>query len=277
MDNLGAAFMAGFPEQYATLGRSAALSRQLSLFFKRYINNLCGGEINGINEDEYHKFAIFAVQPHKQRNVHIIYSGGDDMFIVGAWDDLLELSVDIREAFRRFTNNKLSFSAGIGIFDSKCPISEMARGTGLLESTAKDNPGKDSIAMFGIPSAESHASYTTASYGWEEFVQQVCGEKLTFCQRYLGYAGNEAVDRLPAGKGVLYRMLNLLNESRDNINLARFAYMLGRMEPPKDSPAYDSYAKVREKLYGWYQDKAARKQLMTALELIIYRIREKGE
>ena len=277
VDNLGAAFMAGFPEQYATLGRSAALSRQLSLFFKRYINNLCGGEINGINEDEYHKFAIFAVQPHKQRNVHIIYSGGDDMFIVGAWDDLLELSVDIREAFRRFTNNKLSFSAGIGIFDSKCPISEMARGTGLLESTAKDNPGKDSIAMFGIPSAESHASYTTASYGWEEFVQQVCGEKLTFCQRYLGYAGNEAVDRLPAGKGVLYRMLNLLNESRDNINLARFAYMLGRMEPPKDSPAYDSYAKVREKLYGWYQDKAARKQLMTALELIIYRIREKGE
>lgn len=277
VDNLGAAFMAGFPEQYATLGRSAALSRQLSLFFKRYINNLCGGEINGINEDEYHKFAIFAVQPHKQRNVHIIYSGGDDMFIVGAWDDLLELSVDIREAFRRFTNNKLSFSAGIGIFDSKCPISERARGTGLLESTAKDNPGKDSIAMFGIPSAESHASYTTASYGWEEFVQQVCGEKLTFCQRYLGYAGNEAVDRLPAGKGVLYRMLNLLNESRDNINLARFAYMLGRMEPPKDSLAYDSYIKVREKLYGWYQDKAARKQLMTALELLIYRIREKGE
>ena len=76
---------------------------------------------------------------------------------------------------------------------------------------------------------------------------------------------------------MLYRMLNLLNESRDNINLARFAYMLGRMEPPKDSSAYDSYAKVREKLYGWYQDKAARKQLMTALELIIYRIREKGE
>lgn len=277
VDNLGAAFMAGFPAQYATLGRSAALSRQLSLFFKRYVNNLCAGEVNGLHEDSYSKFALFEPKPQKARHVHIIYSGGDDMFIVGAWDDLLELAVDIREAFRRFVNNKLSFSAGMGMFDSKCPISEMARGAGLLESAAKENPEKDSIAMFGIPSAESHASYSTASYTWDKFVNQVCGEKLQFCQQYLGYPGNESAERLSAGKGVLYRMLELLNESRDNINLARFAYMLGRMEPRQDALAYAAYVKVRETLYKWYQDKEAKRQLMTALELIIYRIREKGE
>lgn len=277
VDNLGAAFMAGFPAQYATLGRSAALSRQLSLFFKRYVNNLCAGEVNGLNENSYSKFALFEAKPQKERHVHIIYSGGDDMFIVGAWDDLLELAVDIRQSFRRFTNNKLSFSAGMGMFGSKCPISEMARGAGLLESAAKENPEKDSIAMFGIPSAESHASYSTASYTWDTFVNQVCGEKLQFCQQYFGYSGNEASDRLPAGKGVLYRMLELLNESKDNINLARFAYMLGRMEPRQDSPAYAAYVKVRETLYKWYQDKEAKRQLMTALELIIYHIREKGE
>lgn len=50
------------------------------------------------------------------RAVHIVYSGGDDIFIAGAWDDLLELSVDLRRAFHSYTNGQLSFSAGLGLF-----------------------------------------------------------------------------------------------------------------------------------------------------------------
>ena len=36
VDNLGAAFLAGFPSEYATMTRTAALSQRLSLFFKHY-------------------------------------------------------------------------------------------------------------------------------------------------------------------------------------------------------------------------------------------------
>ena len=282
VDNLGAAFMAGFPGHYATLGRSAALSRQLSLFFKRYVNVLCSGQVNGLNENDQAQFSLFQRYKEPQRRVHIIYSGGDDMFMVGAWDDLMELAVDIRRAFRRFTNGKLSFSAGIGLFDSKCPISEMARASGMLESAAKSypdkmSPQKDSIAMFGIPSERSHSGYSIPVYSWQVFVQEVVGEKLQFCQEHLGYKGNEAPTRLAAGKGLLYRLLELLNESGKSINLARFAYMIARLEPKKGSPAYESYGQVRKQFYQWYSQPGHRKQLMTALELIIYSIREKGE
>ena len=277
VDNLGAAFMAGFPGQYATLGRSAALSRQLSLFFKMYVNTLCAGEVNGLQEMQHSRFSLFGTDKDKARKVHIVYSGGDDMFIVGAWDELIELAVDIRRAFARFTNGKLTFSAGIGLFDSKCPMAEMARQSGALESAAKSLPEKDGIALFGVPDSESNKNYEVAVYKWQDFTEKVCGEKLAFCRQYLGYPGNEAPERLTAGKSLLYRMMELLIDTKGKINLARFAYAIARLEPKENSLSYGSYQKVRKQFYQWYKQEDDRKQLITALELIIYSIREKGE
>ena len=277
VDNLGAAFMAGFPGQYATLGRSAALSRQLSLFFKMYVNTLCAGEVNGLQEMQHSRFSLFGTDKDKARKVHIVYSGGDDMFIVGAWDELIELAVDIRRAFARFTNGKLTFSAGIGLFDSKCPMAEMARQSGALESAAKALPEKDGIALFGVPDSESNKNYEVAVYKWQDFTEKVCGEKLAFCRQYLGYPGNEAPERLTAGKSLLYRLMELLIDTKGKINLARFAYAIARLEPKENSLSYSSYQKVRKQFYQWYKQEDDRKQLITALELIIYSIREKGE
>lgn len=278
VDNLGAAFMAGFPAEYSTLGRSAALSRQLSLFFKRYINSICRGEINGVQEMQYSRFSLFDADKEKAHSVHIVYSGGDDMFIVGAWDELIELAVDIRRAFARFTNGKLTFSAGIGLFDSKCPMAEMARVSGMLESEAKNaRQEKDSIALFGVPAEESHKNYEVTAYSWRDFTDKVCGEKLAFCKTYLGYPGNEAAGRLTAGKSLLYRLMMLLVNTAEGINIARFAYTIARLEPKENSPSYESYQKVRVQFYEWYKQAEDRKQLATALELIIYSIREKGE
>ena len=59
IDSLGAAFVAGFagdgknPYQFATLSRTAALSRQLSLFFKRYINHICQEILRGDGPDPF--------------------------------------------------------------------------------------------------------------------------------------------------------------------------------------------------------------------------------
>ena len=89
VDNLGAAFMAGFSEQeggsYNTLARSAVFSQQMSLFFKFHIN----------------QFA-------KDKNLTIIYAGGDDVFAIGSWQDVIDFAVDIRQKFIAFTNGKLT-------------------------------------------------------------------------------------------------------------------------------------------------------------------------
>lgn len=66
--------------------------------------------------------------------MQIIYSGGDDLFIIGNWSDVLYAALDIRTAFRDFTGNGvLTISAGIGMFDEKYPIARMASETGALE------------------------------------------------------------------------------------------------------------------------------------------------
>ena len=276
VDNLGAAFLAGFPTKVATLSRTAVLSRQLSLFFKRYVNGLCAGQV-----PDGRSFALFADAVKQERAVHIVYSGGDDMFLVGAWDEIIELAVDIRRAFARFTAGKLTFSAGIGLFDARCPIAEMARRTGELEDYAKQAPGKDSIALFGM-SAEQYApgeSMHSARYSWQVFEEKVCGEKLAFLQRYFALGSEQSPMKLSVGKGKLYRLLDFAREidaGKGRINLAQFAYVLARLEPRKSAACYGAYQAVRQKLYAWYQCTEDRGQLATALELVIYGLREKG-
>ncbi len=66
VDNLGQTFVSGFEGEYSTLSRTATLSRSLSLFFKYHINQLLEG-----------------------CNATIVYSGGDDIFLVGAWDEIM--------------------------------------------------------------------------------------------------------------------------------------------------------------------------------------------
>ncbi|MDO5563207.1 MAG: type III-A CRISPR-associated protein Cas10/Csm1 [Synergistaceae bacterium] len=104
VDNLGLAFTSGFErlgsgdkDVYKTLSRSAAFSRQMSLFFKYHINSILSGKDDGIS---YLKLAD--TEGERGKNALIVYSGGDDIFLVGAWDDIIEAAVDIRSAFRKF-------------------------------------------------------------------------------------------------------------------------------------------------------------------------------
>lgn len=117
VDNLGAAFIAGFDAKYDTLSRKITLSRNLSLFFKQYVKDICQGRTANGEQG----FTLFTGEKKKDRKVHVIYSGGDDMFLAGTWDDIVEVAVDLRRAFKQFTNGKLSFSAGIGFFHPSCP------------------------------------------------------------------------------------------------------------------------------------------------------------
>ena len=274
VDNLGAAFLAGFPPAYTTLTRVAALSRQLSLFFKHGINALCRGEVNGIGERERQKFSLFGMTKPQARKVHIIYSGGDDLFLVGAWDDILELAVDLHDAFARFTGGKLHFSAGVGLFKSRHPVADMARQTGRLEDAAKALPGKDGIALFGITEAAARVE----AYKWEDFIARVCGEKLSFLRAHFAFGMGPNGDLLSMGKSGLYRMMDLL-QSDGAIHLARFAYVLARMDPGSraSEQRQRAYQEVRQTLYRWYKSPKDRRELLTAVELIVYGLRERGE
>lgn len=90
------------------------------------------------------KWRIFTGRKNggKKRQATIVYSGGDDVFIVGAWNDIIELSVDLRRKFEQYTQGTLSISAGIGVYDFSYPIAAIAEETGRMESESKRMPEK---------------------------------------------------------------------------------------------------------------------------------------
>ena len=115
------------------------------------------------------------------RDIVIVYSGGDDVFAIGTWNDIIEFSIDLRTAFKEFTNDKITLSAGIGFFSENYPIHQMAEKTGNLESLAKVNKDfsgkiiKNSVALFGEIDEKLNHIYT-----WDIFIDKVLGEKYKF-------------------------------------------------------------------------------------------------
>lgn len=272
VDNLGAAFIGGFAGSVnadSNLVRYANLSYGLALFFKKAVNDIC----KGILPSGCKPFSLYR-QNKKNLQVHVVYSGGDDVFFVGAWDDLIELAVDIREAFRIYTNDKLTFSAGLAMFSPSFPISSMAEIAGELESCSKNVPGKDSISLFGVENEQLNADTELGCrhvYGWKEFQTCVCGEKLGFLMKYIDH------EFIKLGTAQLYKFMELLSgtDGKD-IKLARFAYALARLQP-KNKEAVEEFNKFFSVLYSWYKDDRDRRQLFTAINLLVYFLRSSKE
>jgi CRISPR-associated protein Csm1 len=284
VDSLGAAFISGFvrsneenkyeQNRYVTISRTATLSRQLSLFFKLHINSILESKVN-----DPISFSLTPGKEIKERKAVIVYSGGDDMFIVGAWDEIIEVAVDLRRCFEKYTANALNFSAGIGLFTDKYPISRMAQETQSLEDAAKHiDDDKNAISLFGIESyKDEKGDYQVGAqhtYKWDVFTDKVIGEKLTLLQNYFSNTLTE--EQSAKGNSFLYKLMEYIkNVQYDKINIARFAYMLSRMEPTGDDvQKKTAYISFSTKMYAWILNSQDRKELLTAINIYVYLKRE---
>jgi len=141
VDNLGKIFKEGFGK-HATFGRVVQLSSMLDFFFSHYINKLKNyywDPKEGLSEN-------YSEYKYKVRElIEIVYSGGDDVFIVGHWSVLPDIAIWINERFKEFTSNNQNFSlsAGIALFDDKYPIYKAALNAGEFEDKAKKKERKN--------------------------------------------------------------------------------------------------------------------------------------
>lgn len=255
VDDLGEAFTAGFMTQqhgkFNTISRTAAFSRMLSLFFRQHINYvLASPKLRPLT----------GPQPIRPRQATIIYSGGDDVFVVGAWDDVVEFAVELRAVFAEYTQGKLTVSAGIGMFPDKYPIAVMAREVGQLEDAAKSytraGVSKDAVALFD----------PKFTFSWDELADKVIGEKYRLIEEF--FTGNE--DR---GKAFIYKLVELLGQRDEPITLARWVYFLTRMRNLTEDT--DTFRQFANQIHRWFQDPREAVQLTAAFYLYLYRTREK--
>ena len=262
VDNLGQAFVSGFARQeetdnvrrqrYVTLSRTAAFSRQMSLFFKSYINAILSG----------------AAEKQEPLQVTLVYAGGDDVFLVGAWNDVIRAAQRIQSAFQAFTCDALTISGGICLFRDHHPIRLSAHETAELEDASKQLPGKNAITVF--------AAQQGHTYHWDVFARQVVGEKFQALERFFGGEQEEW------GNSLLYKLTELLcdaqgtqaNGQKKPLALARYAYLLSRLEPKADTPARALYRAFSEDMYRWALDETDRGQLITAIYLYVYQNRK---
>ena len=156
VDNLGELFMKGFPDEKRSFSALATLSNMLDLFFSGHLNYIR-------DQDEF------------KNRVNIIYSGGDDVFAIGRWAELIDFAAKIRNDFRKFVGNRedLSISGGLVMAGPKYPIAKAAEMAGEAEDAAKkfkvpklnrtdikdsklQKPDKNAINIFGVSISWQH-------------------------------------------------------------------------------------------------------------------------
>ena len=165
VDNLGKIFSDDLEE--FNLENLALLSRLLNLFFKVYLNRICAGDLgkkSDGNKIEPTDITQKNYPQNKGRNVSIIYSGGDDLFIAGAWDEISELSFDIQRCFASFSG--LGISGAVTLYRPDYPLYQMAKSSeeALAEAkgfqlSSEDAPMKNRVALFYSP-YDKHKSET---------------------------------------------------------------------------------------------------------------------
>jgi len=148
VDRLGQIFAQGLGDRY-TLPRLAGLSRQMSYFFKVYLNSLAQDRSTNFLAHQS-VYGLQSISQSDRENLLFIYAGGDDLFITGSWNELVEFAFDVYQSFRAYTGNHpdITLSGGISLSGPKYPLYQSADDSGNAEGEAKAQ-GRDRLTLFG--------------------------------------------------------------------------------------------------------------------------------
>ncbi|SHF34082.1 CRISPR-associated protein Csm1 [Desulfacinum infernum DSM 9756] len=226
VDRLGRIFSLSLPPGERTFSLTASLSRQLSLFFKYHINGILEGA------EGYPEKTLLAGRPAGPRLTTVVYSGGDDLFLIGHWLDTLEAALDIQKAFAAFTANPfITISAGMAVGSPHEPVYRLADAAGEAERLAKRERREGAKTIAG---RQSFTLLGRHVFPWKDSkkpdVAKVL-EALKHLEPFVDVDGRSLKTR-PHGlsKGFYYKLLQLVRRQRqDGVwLLPKLAYLFGR-------------------------------------------------
>lgn len=163
VDNLGLLFSVGFKQSTETkkdmtsVSRFATLSRMLNFFFSEYI--------------------IHNIKEKYSDSIYAVFAGGDDLFLLGTWTDIIDFAVEIRKDFAKFTANnpEITLSAGMSMVKAKLPMASIAKMAEHDLDTAKkkkeENAQGAELAQGKTLKNACHIFNITLS--WEDFFKQI--------------------------------------------------------------------------------------------------------
>ena len=159
-------------------------------------------------------FSVHAAGLMESKPLYTVFAGGDDLFVLGAWDETLKFGKILRQEFMRFAEGSpLTFSVGMVMVKPAKPIRFVAEIAEEALEAAKGVEGKDAVSLFGE---------TTK---WDDYFDD------------LGLSDELAkVDGTIVDTAFLYRMLQFVEMSKrvkagsieDTIWKSKFAYTIRR-------------------------------------------------
>lgn len=236
-------------KDYRSISRISTLSRNMEYFFSYWMNSIFKKGKVEISLDDRIKKEI------ELSDIYVLYSGGDDLVIIGPWDKIIYVSYFIRKKFKEFVteNEEITLSGGIAVSHPKLRIINGIDNAGELEEKAKEiDKDKNALTLFD------------RSFKWDEF------EKIfEFAERLQKIYGNKE-ERGIITQAFLYRCLNYTemaeklyeslsgidksNKAGKNINfnlltyISKFEYDYGRNILPKLKELESEIQKNRKKL-----------------------------
>jgi CRISPR-associated protein Csm1 len=128
VDNLGMLFSIGFQDRLS-ISRFASLSRMLNHFFSEDLVNWV--------KTEYPE-------------LYVVFAGGDDLFLIGPWRQMVEFANALGGRFRRFVAGRpvITLSAGIAVTKPALPVYAIAAQVEEQLEKAKDRSGKNAVSLF---------------------------------------------------------------------------------------------------------------------------------
>jgi len=129
VDNLGMLMACGLQPGRFTISRLATMSRQLNYYFALYLPHLL-------------------MTDTRFKDVYTVFAGGDDLFVIGPWNRVYELSLHINDTFSDYTcrNDAIHLSAGLVLKKAHTPLSALAESAECALEASKS--GRNSLTMF---------------------------------------------------------------------------------------------------------------------------------
>lgn len=150
VDNLGAIFYQGLvsddPDEknYTSISRVSTMSRMLEKFFSGYLSDSFQKNIKYCPIEELPEIST------DFSNNYVVYSGGDDLLIIGPWNEIIYTAKFIRDKLVEFVsgNKDITISGGIAVAKKKTPVRHIIQDADDALDQSKRN-GKNSLTVFG--------------------------------------------------------------------------------------------------------------------------------
>jgi CRISPR-associated protein Csm1 len=218
IDYLGLVFISSWgkeKENKISFSRYAQLSRNLNYFFSAFIYDFL--------EEQYNE------------NTYTVFSGGDDICILGSWNAVMDFANDFCEKFSDFTNNNpsVTLSGGIALANPRLPVRAIADEAEEALKKSKNRKNKNGISVFNV------------TVSWDEYKKSLEDGKAI--KKYL-------IDEKTVSSAMVYKIIDLANRAQkvnegsmrehDRLWMSNFRYIITRnIDSEKNKEAFETFGK----------------------------------